>query len=240
MTQEMRKFSPGEAVDFAIIGSGAAGGVLAKEISTAGFRVVVLEQGPYLHEEDFQHNEYKGCGQRGLGASHLKNPRAALKTKSPAMTAASIYSCRAAWRVIAASSIQGTGAQNLASAIRHGRSVVSGIALGPYFASRALASSLVRPGARLSLSPGCPASVGEAESAVTAIIILDGFCRDGAGGHLGLVGRFCRCAPSPCPRRAHSDPGCFQIGAGGPPTHPGLLLDAPQWPSEPSSNTAFT
>jgi choline dehydrogenase-like flavoprotein len=91
MTQEMRKFSPGEAVDFAIIGSGAAGGVLAKEISTAGFRVVVLEQGPYLHEEDFQHNEYKGCGQRGLGASHLKNPRAALKTKSPAMTAASIF-----------------------------------------------------------------------------------------------------------------------------------------------------
>jgi choline dehydrogenase-like flavoprotein len=49
MTQEMRKFSPGEVVDFAIIGSGAAGGVLAKEISTAGFRVVVLEQGPYLH-----------------------------------------------------------------------------------------------------------------------------------------------------------------------------------------------
>ena len=36
------------------------------------------------------------------------------------------------------------------------------------------------------------------------------------------------------PRRTHSDPGRFQIGAGGLPTHPGLLLDAPQWPSEPS------
>src|ERR1700683_1058462 len=87
------------------------------------------------------------------------------------MTAASIYSCRTAWRMTAASSIQGTGAQNLASAIRQCRSFVSGIALGPYFASRALTSSLVRPGARLSLSPGCPVSVGEAKSAVTAIII---------------------------------------------------------------------
>jgi len=35
-------------------------------------------------------------------------------------------------------------------------------------------------------------------------------------------------------RRTHPDPGRFEIGAGGLPTHPGLLLDAPQWPSEPS------
>ena len=38
---EMRKFGASEEVDFAIIGSGAAGGVLARELSTAGFRVVV-------------------------------------------------------------------------------------------------------------------------------------------------------------------------------------------------------
>src|SRR5690242_15150497 len=46
-----------DEVDFVIIGSGAAGGVLAKELSTNGFRVVVLEQGPYLTEADFTHNE---------------------------------------------------------------------------------------------------------------------------------------------------------------------------------------
>src|SRR5204863_4038883 len=34
-----------EAVDFVIIGSGAAGGIMAKQLSTAGFSVVVLEQG---------------------------------------------------------------------------------------------------------------------------------------------------------------------------------------------------
>ena len=45
--------------DFVIVGSGAAGGVMAKELAEAGFRVVVLEQGPYLHEKDFQHDELK-------------------------------------------------------------------------------------------------------------------------------------------------------------------------------------
>jgi choline dehydrogenase-like flavoprotein len=43
--------------DFLILGAGAAGGVLAKELSTAGFHVVVLEQGPYLRERDFKHDE---------------------------------------------------------------------------------------------------------------------------------------------------------------------------------------
>ena len=38
-------FRPSDAVDFLVIGAGAAGGVMAKELSTAGFRVVVLEQG---------------------------------------------------------------------------------------------------------------------------------------------------------------------------------------------------
>src|SRR6185437_10500678 len=51
-------FKPSDEVDFLIIGSGAAGGVVAKELSTAGFSVVVLEQGPYLRERDFKHDEF--------------------------------------------------------------------------------------------------------------------------------------------------------------------------------------
>jgi len=51
------KFKTREAVDFVIIGSGAAGGVLAKELSTEGFSVVVLEQGPYRTAADFNHDE---------------------------------------------------------------------------------------------------------------------------------------------------------------------------------------
>ena len=55
----MKQYQPSEEVDFLIIGAGAAGGVVSKELSTAGFSVVVLEQGPYLREKDFEHDEIK-------------------------------------------------------------------------------------------------------------------------------------------------------------------------------------
>lgn len=51
-------FPTREEVDFVIIGSGAAGGIMAKELSTAGHRVVVLEQGPHLQAADFTHDEW--------------------------------------------------------------------------------------------------------------------------------------------------------------------------------------
>ena len=47
----------------------------------------------------------------------------------------------------------------------------------------------------------------------------------------GFAGGLRPHAPGGLPYR---DPGRFQIGSGGLPTHPGLLLDAPQWPSESS------
>lgn len=53
----MTTFSTREEVDFVVIGSGSAGGILAKELSTAGFSVVVLEQGPYRKATDFTHDE---------------------------------------------------------------------------------------------------------------------------------------------------------------------------------------
>ena len=60
---ETPKYKTSEEVDFVIIGSGAAGGILAKELSTNGFRVVVLEQGPYLSEADYTHNEISILGE---------------------------------------------------------------------------------------------------------------------------------------------------------------------------------
>jgi choline dehydrogenase-like flavoprotein len=50
-------YRPQDEVDFVVIGSGAAGGIMARELATAGFRVVVLEQGPYLRAHEFQHDE---------------------------------------------------------------------------------------------------------------------------------------------------------------------------------------
>ena len=55
----MTKFETTTPVDFVVIGAGGAGGVVAKELSTAGFEVVVLEQGPYLRADDFEHDELK-------------------------------------------------------------------------------------------------------------------------------------------------------------------------------------
>jgi choline dehydrogenase-like flavoprotein len=66
MRIDQPKYETSEQVDFVIVGSGAAGGILAKELSTNGFRVVVLEQGPYLTEADFTHDEVKVIGQNLL------------------------------------------------------------------------------------------------------------------------------------------------------------------------------
>jgi choline dehydrogenase-like flavoprotein len=60
------RFALSEPADFLVIGAGAAGGVMAKELSTAGFQVVVLEQGPYLRETDYSHDEIKYTFQPGL------------------------------------------------------------------------------------------------------------------------------------------------------------------------------
>jgi len=69
-----RKYSPNDQVDFVIVGSGSAGGVLAKELSTAGFHVVVLEQGPYLREDDFKHNEFQTIFQNALTNDWKRQP----------------------------------------------------------------------------------------------------------------------------------------------------------------------
>src|SRR6266481_7930848 len=57
----MTQFTPSTNVDFIVIGSGAAGGIMAKQLSTAGFSVVVLEQGgwgKYGREQEYNKDEW--------------------------------------------------------------------------------------------------------------------------------------------------------------------------------------
>jgi choline dehydrogenase-like flavoprotein len=61
-------------VDFIVVGCGAAGGILAKELSTAGFRTVVLEQGPWRREKDFKHDEVDVIFRSGLTNDFRKQP----------------------------------------------------------------------------------------------------------------------------------------------------------------------
>ena len=47
----MRRFDESDAVDYVVVGVGAAGGVLVQRLSRAGFRVVGLEAGPFWDTE---------------------------------------------------------------------------------------------------------------------------------------------------------------------------------------------
>src|ERR1700739_4709266 len=67
-------YQPADPVDFLVIGAGGAGGAMAKELSAAGFRVVVLEQGPWLKASDFRHDEVAIAFRHGLTNNHRLQP----------------------------------------------------------------------------------------------------------------------------------------------------------------------
>jgi choline dehydrogenase-like flavoprotein len=73
-------FRPTDKVDFIVVGGGAAGGVMAKELSTAGFRLVLLEQGPWLREKDFTHDEVTVMYRSGITNNFKKQPNTFRKT----------------------------------------------------------------------------------------------------------------------------------------------------------------
>ena len=57
----MKHYPTSSEVDFIVIGSGAAGGIMAKQLSVAGFSVVVLEQGgwgKYGREHEYNKDEW--------------------------------------------------------------------------------------------------------------------------------------------------------------------------------------
>jgi choline dehydrogenase-like flavoprotein len=63
------------AVDACIVGSGAGGLVMARQLSRAGFQVVLLERGPWLHRQDFVEDEI-AVKRRGLLWPHVdEEPR---------------------------------------------------------------------------------------------------------------------------------------------------------------------
>src|SRR2546426_12332986 len=78
----MKRYRPSERVDFLVIGAGASGGVMAKELASAGFSVVVLEQGPYLHERDFKHDEFGTVMRNALTNDTKRQPNTFRKLES--------------------------------------------------------------------------------------------------------------------------------------------------------------
>ena len=52
-----RRYAARDEVDFVVIGSGPAGGSVARELSRRGFDVVLLEQGRWYQRTDFTHEQ---------------------------------------------------------------------------------------------------------------------------------------------------------------------------------------
>lgn len=76
------RFQPKDVVDFVIVGSGAAGGVVARELSRAGFRVVVLEQGARFTRADFHHDEVDVMMHHKLSVDQATKPVTYRRTAS--------------------------------------------------------------------------------------------------------------------------------------------------------------
>src|SRR5690349_7959925 len=70
-----KAFRTGETVDFVVVGSGASGGVMARELSRAGHSVVVMEQGPRMSPADFEHDELKYSQLQGILNSPINSPQ---------------------------------------------------------------------------------------------------------------------------------------------------------------------
>jgi choline dehydrogenase-like flavoprotein len=70
-----QKYRDSETVDFVVIGSGASGGVIARELSQAGLTVVLLEQGPRVVPAHARHDELKEWYLGGITNDAVRNPQ---------------------------------------------------------------------------------------------------------------------------------------------------------------------
>ncbi len=104
-----RRYRDSETVDFVVVGSGAAGGVIARELAVAGFSVVVLEQGPRLTPTDFEHDELKYWFRAGITNDPARSPQTF--RSDPSATAMSTGVKPSLWyaRMVGGSSAHFTG-----------------------------------------------------------------------------------------------------------------------------------
>lgn len=72
---DRKTYKTSETVDFIVVGSGASGGIMARQLSRAGNSVVVMEQGPRLDAWQFDHDELKYRHLSGMTNNPTTNPQ---------------------------------------------------------------------------------------------------------------------------------------------------------------------
>ena len=72
---DRKTYPTSETVDFIVVGSGSAGGIVARELALAGNSVVVMEQGPRLDAHEFEHDELKYRQLSGITNNPATNPQ---------------------------------------------------------------------------------------------------------------------------------------------------------------------
>src|SRR5438045_8439791 len=77
-----KTYKTNETVDFIIVGSGASGGIMARELSRAGNSVVVMEQGPRMAPGDFEHDEPTYRNISGITNGQVTHPQTFRKDPS--------------------------------------------------------------------------------------------------------------------------------------------------------------
>ena len=79
---DRKTYKTSETVDFVVVGSGASGGIMARELSQAGHSVVVMEQGPRMRAGEFEHDELKYRYLAGITNNPATNPQSFRKDPS--------------------------------------------------------------------------------------------------------------------------------------------------------------
>lgn len=72
---DRKTYKTSETVDFIVVGSGASGGIMARQLARAGHSVVVMEQGPRLDAGEFEHDELKYRHLSGITNNPATNPQ---------------------------------------------------------------------------------------------------------------------------------------------------------------------